>query len=230
MNLSQSIRNLTKFEKGLWFISIIVVTLSFFLSADFRPITLAASLVGVSALIFVAKGDAFGQLLTILFAILYAIVSYKLAYYGEMLTYLCMTAPMALFAIISWLKHPYEEGKNEVEVSHLTKEQIIRLILYSIIVTFVLYYLLKYFHTANLVVSTISITTSFVASYLTYCRSSYYALGYAANDLILILLWLLAAISDLSYLPMVMCFAMFFINDLYGFYNWRRMKQRQMER
>ena len=62
---------------------------------------------------------------------------------------------------------------------------------------------------------------------LTYLRSPYYALGYAANDVVLIVLWVLASVVDISYLSMVVCFIMFLVNDLYGFINWRRMQRKQ---
>jgi predicted PurR-regulated permease PerM len=58
-------------------------------------------------------------------------------------------------------------------------------------------------------------------------RSPGYALAFAANDLVLIVMWILAAINDLSYLPMIACFVMFLLNDIYGFINWKRMKKRQ---
>ncbi len=64
-------------------------------------------------------------------------------------------------------------------------------------------------------------------SYLTFLRSPYYAIGYSANDVVLIILWILAAFTDISCLPMVACFVMFLFNDLYGFYNWRKMQKRQ---
>ena len=99
----------------------------------------------------------------------------------------------------------------------------------SAITTLVFYYILKALGNANLLFSTISITTSFAASYLTYCRSPYYALAYAANDIVLIVLWVLASLSDISYLPMIFCFVMFLVNDLYGFYNWQRIQKKQNE-
>jgi nicotinamide riboside transporter PnuC len=40
-------------------------------------------------------------------------------------------------------------------------------------------------------------------------------------------LWVLAAVTDPGNLPMVMCFLLFLVNDLYGFYQWRRMQRRQ---
>lgn len=97
----------------------------------------------------------------------------------------------------------------------------------ALLVTILFYYILAAFHNANLIPSTLSVTTSFLASYLTFRRSPYYALAYAANDLVLIVLWILASIADRQYLSMVVCFAVFFVNDLYGFVNWSKMKKRQ---
>jgi hypothetical protein len=51
--------------------------------------------------------------------------------------------------------------------------------------------------------------------------------GFAAYDIVVIILWVMAAMNDLSYLPMIACFAMFFVNDIYGFINWIRIKNRQ---
>lgn len=94
-------------------------------------------------------------------------------------------------------------------------------------VTVAFYFILRALGNASLLVSTVSVTTSFAASYLTWCRSPWYAIGYAANDLVLIVLWAAASAQDISHLPMAVCFVMFFVNDLYGFVSWRRMQRRQ---
>ena len=217
---------LTKFEWCLWTISVVVVTGSFVLSGSSDILTIIASLIGVTALIFVAKGYVFGQILTVIFAVFYGIISFYFKYYGEMITYICMTSPIAVFSIITWIRHPFQKS-SEVEVNKLSRRQIYILIVSVIAVTTAFYFLLKYLGNTNLIFSTISFTTSFIASYLTLFRSPFYAIGYAANDIVLIVLWILAAAENISYLPMVICFAMFLVNDLYGFVNWRRMKQRQ---
>lgn len=221
-------KDLTKFEWLLWGVSMLVVGGSFALSGGGDLLTLIASLIGVTALIFVAKGYVLGQILTVAFAVFYGIISFFFRYYGEMITYLCMTAPMAIFAIVSWLRHPYK-GSKEVEVHRITKKQWAGLCLCTLAVTVAFYFILKALGNANLWVSTLSVTTSFLASALTFFRSPYYALAYAANDLVLIALWVAASIAQISYLPMVFCFVMFFANDLYGFINWRRMQKKQKE-
>jgi len=94
-------------------------------------------------------------------------------------------------------------------------------------VTVIFYFILGALGTANLLISTFSVTTSFLAVYLTFRRSAYYALAYAANDLVLIVMWIMATLADSSYLSVVVCFVVFLVNDTYGFINWRRMEKRQ---
>jgi hypothetical protein len=76
--------------------------------------------------------------------------------------------------------------------------------------------------TQNIVFSTISVTTSFFAASLTMLRSSYYAMGYAANDIVLIVLWVLASISNPRYLSVTIIFGIFFFYDIYGFISWKK--------
>lgn len=217
----------TKFEIGLWMSSILLITISFCIFDRENYLTLLASIIGATFLIFNAKGNPIGQFLTIVFSILYGFISYSFSYYGEMITYLGMTMPMAFFALISWLKNPFEKGKAEVKVNELSKKEIAFMFALTTVVTIIFYFILKHFNTANIIPSTISVTTSFIAVYLTFRRSPYFALAYAMNDLVLIILWVLASIADISYLSVVICFVVFFVNDMYGFVNWNRIKKKQ---
>lgn len=220
------------FSKGemlLWGSSVAVIILSFCVFDRSNYLTLCASLIGVTSLIFNAKGNPFGQLLMVAFSLLYGIISYTFSYYGEMLTYLGMTMPMAVFALISWLKNPYNGNKAEVSINSIGKTENVCMWIAACIVTFIFYFILAHFHTANIIPSTISVTTSFLAVYLTFRRSPCFALAYAANDIVLIILWVLASIYDIRYLSVVVCFVSFWVNDLYGFISWRKMKLRQQK-
>ncbi len=217
-----------KSEIVLWCLSTVSILLSFIFFDRENILTLIASLIGVTSLIFNAKGLPFGQFLMILFSILYGIISWEAAYYGEMITYLGMTAPMALVALIAWLRNPYDDKSREVRVNALSKKEYVFMSVLTLLVTSVFYFILKAFGTANLLVSTLSVTTSFAAVYLTFRRSPFFALAYAANDLVLIVLWVAASLTDQSCLSVVICFMMFLLNDLYGFYSWRRMQKRQI--
>ncbi|MBR1811435.1 MAG: nicotinamide mononucleotide transporter [Clostridia bacterium] len=226
MKIKQLWNALTTFERMLWLTSLLTVTAAFLLAPSKDYLTLTASLIGVTALIFIAKGYVIGQVLTVIFAVFYGLVSFYLHYYGEMITYLGMTAPIAILTVIAWLRHPYKDS-SEVAVNRLTKRRFLILLVLTAIVTIGFFFILRALGNASLLFSTISVATSFLASALTLMRSEYYALAYAANDIVLIVLWGLATIGDIAYLPMVFCFLMFLLNDAYGFINWQRMRKRQ---
>ena len=220
-------RALTKFEYILWGVSLITVLCSYLLCPEPSLLSLACSLIGVSALIFVSTGQVFGQVLIIIFAVLYGIASLRFRYYGEMITYLGMTMPMAVFALISWLKNPYKGNKAEVKVNAIGRSEVIFMWILTAVVTVLFYFILDYFETANILPSTLSVTTSFLAVYLTFRRSPYFALAYAANDIVLIVLWVMASLCDARYASVVVCFGAFLVNDIYGFLSWQKMKVKQ---
>lgn len=174
----------SKTEKSLWVFSVSFIIISFIVFDRENYLTLFASLIGVTSLIFNAKGNPFGQVLMIAFSMLYGVISYQFAYYGEMITYLGMTMPMAAFALISWLKNPYNGNRAEVKVNKISKNESFLMWILTFVVTLVFYFILEHFGTQNIVPSTISVTTSFVAVYLTFRRSPFFALAYASNDIV----------------------------------------------
>lgn len=228
MNLIRTLlHSLTRGEQLLWSSSVLLILVSFFLFDRSGYLTLAASLIGVTSLILNAKGNPTGQFLMVLFSLLYGLISLSYSYYGEMITYLGMTMPMAAAALVSWLKHPYQGNRSEVEIDQLPRGEWLFLLFLTTLVTAVFYFILKALHTSNLIPSTLSVTTSFAAVYLTFRRSPYYAIAYAANDVILLILWILASSENPTYYSVVVCFAAFLANDIYGFISWRKMEKRQ---
>lgn len=219
----------SKFELFLYLGSVTVITAAFLLFDRTDLMNFAASLVGVTSLILCAKGNPAGQALMILFSILYGIISFQCAYYGEMVTYVGMTLPMAVVSLVAWLRHPYAGKKSEVAVGRLSRGELPVLLLLTLGVTVLFYFILAFFNTANLFVSTLSVATSFLAVLLTARRSPYFALAYAANDIVLIILWTVASMEEVRYLSVTFCFLAFLCNDLYGFVSWQRMKRRQEE-
>ena len=194
------IQDLTKKEWLLWLGSLLIVILSNLVSGSVDVLTLVAVCVGITSLIFAAKGNVWAQILMIVFSILYGIISWRFRYWGEMITYLGMTMPMAVWSTITWIRNPSKNG-NEVEIQKLNRKHIAGLSVFSVAVTAAFCYILHVLDTPNIVFSTISVTTSFLAASLTMLRSSYYALGYAMNDIVLIVLWVLASLKNPAYIP-----------------------------
>ena len=160
----------TTFEKILWIGSIVLITGSAVMFGKDGILSVIASLIGATSLL------------------LYAIISFSFAYYGEMITYLGLTGPMALAAFISWIRNPFAKGKAEVKVNHIHRGEVLFMFILAAVVTVVFYFVLDFFNTANLIPSTVSVTTSFLAVYLTFRRNRFFAVAYAANDIVLIIL------------------------------------------
>ena len=228
MKIVDSIKNLKKHEIGLWILSLLAIIMAFIIFKNKDYLSLLVSLIGVTSLIFLAKGDFIGQILMIIFSLIYGYISINAKYYGEAITYLGMTLPIAVLSLVVWIKNPY--SKHEVKVSEMTVNKYLVLFLLNMIVTVIFYFILKALNTNNLIVSTISISTSFIAASLQAFRNRFYAIAYSLNDLVLIILWTLASVENNNYISLIVCFVMFFINDIYGFINWTIMKNRQVNK
>ncbi len=221
---------LNKKDWTLYLISLfIVVTCN--LVGQIKVINLVSTTVGVTALIFIAKGNAWGQVCSVAFCFLYSIQSYFERYYGEIIISMVMTLPLALFSIFTWLKNPYKKGENVVKIRILSLKEKVLLFFLAIAVSIVFYFILMALNTESLIVSTVSVFTSFIASYLLLRRNSFYAVAYMFNDVVLITLWTIATVKQISNLSILSCFLTFFFNDLYAFIKWRiREKEQGLKR
>ncbi len=217
----------SKFEIFLWCISVALIILAFVLFDRQGYIYTLASLLGVTAILFNAKGIPIGQGLMIIFSLIYGFISLSMSYYGELINYVGMTLPMSVFALVTWLKNPFKGNRTQVKVNRISRKDTLLMLLVTILITVAFYFILKAFNTANLIPSTISVATSFAAVYLSARRSPYFSIAYAFNDIVLIILWSLAAFQNISYLSVVVCFVMFLVNDVYAFMSWRKMEIKQ---
>ena len=226
-------KQLTKYFKLheiiIWTISVSTIIIFFLLFNREDYLTLTASVIGVTSIMLNAKGNPIGQLLMVIFSLIYGYISFSVKYYGEMITYVGMTMPMAVFALNAWLRHPFKGKKSEVTVNRLNKKEIFLIVPLTIIVTVIFYFILSYFNTSNIVPSTISVTTSFLAVYLTFRRSPYFSLAYAFNDIVLIVLWTMVSMNNTKYISVLVCFTAFLVNDIYAFISWKKMEKRQKQ-
>lgn len=217
----------TPFELILFLLSAAVMTAAFVIFKGADALSYTASLIGAASLLLSAKGNPLGQALIIVFSVIYSYISFSRRYYGEMLTYAGMTAPMAAASLCVWLKNPFGSSHSQVRVRSAEKKELALIALLTVPVTILFYFLLRFLGTASIIPSTLSTATSFLAVSLTLRRCALYALAYAANDLVLIALWLPACFDNTSYVPVLTCFAVFLVHDIYGFFNWNRLRKLQ---
>lgn len=176
--------------------------------------------------LLLAKGKYACYIIGIISTFFYAYVSYSNSYYGEVIIAMCCTLPLMIIGLINWLKH--QDNTNTVIIKEITKKELLLVLLSQVVMFVGYYYLLKVFNTNNLLVSTFSIVASIIATYLTARRSEYGFVGFIINDIILITLWSIPVISgNCNLIPVLLCPVLLLINDIYGVYNWRRIKNKQ---
>ena len=218
----------TKFEK--WFLilgTIAAIALTIIFKATW--IDLTYTLLYFWTALLLAKGKYFCYIIGIISTFFYAIVSYTNSYYGEVIIAMCCTLTLMIIGLINWLKH--QDDTNTVIVKEVTKKELLLLLVSQLIMFFGYYYLLKAFNTNNLLISTISVVASIIASYLSARRSEYCFVGFIINDLILIILWSIPLFSgNYNIIAIVICPVLLLINDIYGVYNWKRIKRKQAKK
>ena len=215
------------FEIGLLSVSVVAIICCFIFSSDKDYLSLASSILGVVTVVFTSKGLLLAPILSVVYSIVYTIISVGQRYYGEAIIYMLIMIPMQVITIVGWFRNKKTDS-DVVEVGKVSKKEYLILSGVTVVMTFAFYFLLKVLNTAQLVVSTISLITSALATYLVFRRSSNYALFYILNDIILIVLWTIAlAAQGTSFLPVVVSFYVFFINDVYGFIRWKRQEKLQ---
>lgn len=191
--------------------------------------TLYTSLYLITALLM-SKGKVECYFVGFISVFFYGIVSFNQGYYGELIITAFLTFPIMIIGIISWLRHQ-DKDEDTVIISSLSKKEIVIALLSQLVLFWIYYFILKAFNTDLLVISTLSVVTSVLASYFEARRSELSLFCYIANDLVILLLWLIPIISGQTELISVLVGPiLLLINDIYGSYNWRRLKKQQKEK
>ncbi len=218
-----------KFEKSFLICGLLVSVISAIIFNGTIIDTLYTSLYLITALLM-SKGKVECYFVGFVSVFFYGIVSYNQGYYGELIITIFLTFPIMIIGIISWLRHQDKE-EDTVVISSLSKKEITIVLLSQLILFWIYYFILKVFNTDLLVISTISVVTSVLASYFESRRSELSLFCYVANDLVIITLWLVPIINGQTQLISVLVGPiLLLINDIYGSYNWGKLKKKQKER
>ena len=176
--------------------------------------------------LLLAKGKYSCYIIGIISTFFYAYVSYSNRYYGEVIISMCCTLPLMIVGLINWIKH--QDISNTVIIKAISKKEITLVLISQVLLFEVYYLLLKTFNTNNIFISSLSVVASLIATYLTARRSEKGFIGFIINDVILIALWGIPVLyGELNIIPVLLCPVLLLINDIYGVYNWKRIKEKQ---
>lgn len=216
------------FEKGYVIIGVILLTVTEALfPGGLRQYVCSLSLM-LSA-ILLAKGKVESHIFAIIYSITYIMISMKQRYYGEVIMSLCVYLPVSIFALINWLRHLRHQD-HTVAIQQLSKKELLAAFGSQILLSFVYYAFLKYFNTANIIISVISVIFSILACYFEARISVWSLYCFITNDIITIILWLIPLLAGEKQLASILIGPlMITVSDIYGVFNWHRLHQQQKE-
>lgn len=215
----------TNFEKILLFGSMLtIVIVGIIFKSDL--LTLSCSLIWALTALLIAKGNNLCRLFGILADTLYSILSFKNQFYGEVLVHVIFLV-MDIIWVISWIHHKNIET-NFVKINNIKrKEWTIAAFVFLFLLVW-MYYLLKFFNTNELIISTISVVLTLYALYFLVRRSKHSLVFYLFCDVTLILLWGIYVFQgNIELVPIFLNSIILFVNDSYGVYNRRKVEKLQ---
>lgn len=222
------ISKFNKFEK--WFLILgILVNLIFGIIANSTTLALSNSFFAVLGSVFNTKGSPLGYAFNLLETITYIFLSYDLKYYAEALINVVGFIPMSIYGFFAWLKNMNGDTKS-INVKTLSLKEIIIASLIQLILIYPYYLLLVYFDTALPFISAISLAFTILAMYFGTRMSvlNYYI--YIIQSIIKIVLWLSPVLQgNYDNVPVLVTSVLYMIGDIYGIYNWNRLKRVQQD-
>lgn len=224
--------SLDMFEKA-WLIVSTLVLFGVELYFQDSLIGTVATLTGILNVVLVAKGSMINYAFGIVNTVLYTIIAYKAGYGGDFVTFLFYYIPLQFVGIYAWRNH-VEEDTNLDDVKKMTVGQLVISVVILIVGTYLTMLLLP---TITAIFNMPINQLPFVDAFTTFA-------GIYAGILMLkryqeqwyiwifvnigsVIMWVTLIGSDESAVAMVVMWAAYLVNALYGAYNWRKMEATQ---
>lgn len=227
--------NVKKFFKDIkWYeylfvgISLVVmITLSIVFHSHIFYIL--SSTFGVVGVLFLTKVNVVGIFVGIVQIVFYSIISYLNGFYGEMVNNLCVTLPLYIANLITWLKNLYSKNGQVKINSSISWKEVVAAICVVVILSVGMFFVLDYFNTTMVFVSTLSFTFNTLAIYFLARRSSLNFVFYIFNNIANFTMWgtLIITTHDLSMLITLINVVVYFLLNCYGLFNWFMTRKKQ---
>ena len=187
------------------------------------------TILGLLCVFTQAKGKIATQFIGVIYFCFYIGISYSQKYYGEVVLYLTILLPMYIYGIIHWLRNRDSKEENTVVVrSNLSKKEWLILSIGFILLSIIVYFILKSLDTSQLLISTLSFVSMLPAVYLLARRCKWNQVAFLINDFIVPLLWIFLVIEgNTIFVPMCIYHVFQITYDVYGFIEWIKLEKRQ---
>lgn len=209
-----------KYEKIIFPLEILlIICISIYMKDEIAAVI--SAICGICATITAGKGKISCYIFGMISNICYSYISFKTQLWGHLCLNMLYYFPMQFVGISKWKKH-MKKDKQEIFKTQLSiKEQIFYLII-AIIVTSILYIVLKYFGDSNSVMDSMTTTLSVIAFILTVkrCIEQWYL--WSVVNILSIIIWIYAYLNGAHCFATILMWSTYFILGLYFLYNWNK--------
>jgi nicotinamide mononucleotide transporter len=215
------------FER-VWLLAFTLVNIYLFFAWHDTIIGLVASITGMLCVVLTAKGRISSFYFGLVNILAYSWVAYQSAYYGDVQLNMLYFLPMTFVGIYYWKKNQRKDKKQtDIKVRSLAvKEKIIWLIV-SLVVLAIYGLFLKYLNGTLPFVDASTTIFSIIATILLNKRLTDQWYYWIMVDVLSIVMWVYIFITRGSDVSMLVMWAAFLVNAIYGYYNWRKMERSQ---
>ena len=218
--IKSEIKFFTKFERIFYSIVILSVIIISVLTKDSK-IALISAICGITYTLFAGKGKVYCYYIGLTGTFLYCLIAYKNGFYGNMALYGLYFFPMQMIGIFKWKKHINKE-KNEIYKTKLNNKQRSVYLIITVIVTCLIYELLKLFGGKIPVMDSFITGFSVLGQFLTVkrCIEQWYVWTFV--NLVSVIMWLIAYIQGAHYLVTLIMWLIYLVLGIYFYFKWKK--------
>lgn len=214
----------TRFEK-LWLGVFTAVNLALFVAWDDSLLGLVTSLTGMMTVVLVAKGRISNYWFGMVNVTLYAWLSYRNRYFGEVMLNLGYFLPMQFVGLWLWSRHRRLDAAvgDQVRVTRLSNRQRLFWLLVSVAATVGYGFVLRAMGGGLPFFDSTSTVLSVIAMFLMVRRVSEQWVLWITVNVVSVYMWAFAVGQTGRDVTMVVMWSAYLVNSVYGWYNWRRL-------
>lgn len=216
------------FEYLFMSVSLLAIVI-FSIIYKFNFLYIISSVLGIIGVFFLSKGNIVGVFVCIIQLFFYSIISYFNGFYGEVLTNVFIALPLYIINIVTWIKNiNSKSGEVKINSKIKTREVLLSILIISLI-SIVIYFLLDYFNTSFVLLSTLTFLFNTLGVYFLVRRSGINFIFYLLSNVSSILMWIfmLAQTNNLSIITTLINIAIYFVLNTYGIINWFKLEKKQ---
>ncbi len=221
--------SLDTFEK-VWLIASTLILFGVEIYFEDSLIGIIATLTGILNVVLVAKGSMINYAFGIVNTVLYTIIAYKAGYGGDFVTFLFYYIPLQFVGIYAWKNHAAEDTNLE-DVKRMNVVQIIGSIVILVVGTYITMLLLPVITDIfNMPINELPFVDAFTtfagifAGILMLKRYAEQWYIWVFVNIGSVIMWVTMLGKDEAAVAMVVMWAAYLANAIYGAYNWRKME------